>query len=115
MALVVVGVGTAIELHTVRGLSPVFAGLLATILATFSMTNYATTKQHMNTKASGGGDAVHSKLDEILAMAQGANDSQAAQVLVQTMQNMANSLGEVHTLTKQTGQAVVNMAKRGQI
>ena len=58
MALITIGVGTAIEMYTTRGITPAFAGLLATIVATFSITNTANSKAYFNRpKGEAGGSA----------------------------------------------------------
>lgn len=51
LALVCIGVGTAIELETARGLSMNMAGLLAMILAAFNVSNVMATKDFLKNKA----------------------------------------------------------------
>lgn len=51
LALLAIGVGTAIELLTDRGLSVPMAGLLGTIVAAFQAANYAVTREYARKSA----------------------------------------------------------------
>ena len=52
LTLICVGVGTAVELYTNRGVTPAFAGLLATLVAAFGAANAFNTKQYLEADTS---------------------------------------------------------------
>lgn len=51
LALFCIVVGSVIDFYTERGLSPALAGLMGSIVAAFSMANYAVSKAHFQSKA----------------------------------------------------------------
>lgn len=54
LSLILILVGAAVELFTTRGITMAFAGLLGTILATFSATNMVITNKGIELKKSEG-------------------------------------------------------------
>ncbi len=100
LALIAIGIGTAIELTTDRGVSASFAGLLAGIIATFSAANFAVTNSHMKKGNKGGTPEVSNvsaQMNEInnSLQAMAETQTQAAQITMNThklIQTMATNL-----------------------
>lgn len=108
--LIVVAVGLIIELKTDQGLSPTMAGFLLSSLTAFAVSNYAVTRQHMNSKGGKGDlDTVIGKIDELSELAKNASDTEAVGQLVQLLQTINSGVADVKSATGQIGTAVVNM------
>ena len=46
LSILAIGCGTAIEVLTVRGMTPAFAGVLTGIVAAFAVSNWASTREY---------------------------------------------------------------------
>jgi hypothetical protein len=112
LALLAIGVATAIEIKTERGLSATMAGFLGTLVAAFSVVNYAVTKKHMESKV-GGPDIgeLGEKIDRLSEMAATASDAQAVQQLIGLLQTINSGVSEVKGAQAEMGKSMVNVAR----
>lgn len=116
MALLSVGVATFIELKTERGLSTTMAGFLGSIVAAFSMANYAATAKHMSTKPGGrNDDGISNKVDQLIEITSAANSPEAINNIATLLGNISNGVGVLTNTTGQIGSAVVNLNKDIQV
>lgn len=82
--------GMYIEIHTQRGVSPAFAGLVVAILGAFSVTNTLNTKSYLDSKPnnqSGRVDALEGKVEMLTATA-----AAAAQAAANTQTMVENAI-----------------------
>lgn len=108
MALIAVGVATFIELKTTNGLSTTMAGFLGSIVAAFSVANYAVTKKHMDSKTGGSGDGdVSKKLDQLLR----ANDPENLSALANLLEQIGTGVNQLQESNRQIGTSVINIGK----
>lgn len=115
IALVVLGIGAAVELLKTEGISPTFAGFLGAIVAAFSAANYAVTREHMHMKVEqqggGDGDRVAEKLDELAKTIQASADPQSLQALVSVLSKLNNDIDEVKQGMLPLSEGMVNTQK----
>jgi hypothetical protein len=104
LALIAIAVATVIEMKTDRGLSPTMAGFLGTLVAAFSMANYAVTKKHMENR--GGG-----VVDQLIPLIQNRNetDEKVVMQLIETLGDLRNGINDVKTTSAEIGKSVVNV------
>src|SRR5690554_3228678 len=112
MALIAVGVATAIEIKTDRGLSVTMAGLLGSLVAAFSLANYANTASYNKTIL---GKRDESKLDEILENTRAAADPEVIGQVQDLLSNINVGNQEIKNLTSTLGQTVLGLAKEVQV
>lgn len=114
LALVVIGVGTAIEIYTERGMSVAFATLLGSIVAAFSASNFAVTREHFRSSSAGSEGSVGRDVREIKHMVQTATDPQNQQASVDAFQEIRHNIEEVRKITEQMGQTMIAVANTTQ-
>lgn len=114
LALIVIGVGSAIEIYTKRGMSTAFATLLASIVAAFSASNYAVTREHFKCSAAGSEGSVNKDVREIKALVQTATSPEAQKETIDTVQQIRYNIEEVKNLTEQMGQTMISVANTTQ-
>lgn len=114
IALFATGIATFIELKHPTGLSATMAGFLGSIVAAFSVANYAVTKKHMDSKGGGPDREVAEKLDQILIATQVANNPETINQLQSYLQGINNSLALVQSTTGQLAQGVISIGQEVQ-
>ena len=97
LALIAMGIGTFIEIYTVRGVSTSFAGLLAGLVAAFSAANFAVSAQHFKAGGAKGDD----KLVKTIAEAS-KNNSHSLASLQEKMEESINLQTEIAKTAAQT-------------
>ncbi len=111
MALIAIGAATFIELKHPAGLSATMAGFLGSIVAAFSVANFAVTKTHMNRGQGKGSDSdVSEKLDQLLQ----ANSPEAVSTLTEYLAGIKADLDVVKSTHGQIGAGVLNLNKEVQ-
>lgn len=119
MALIVIGAAIVLEIKTEKGLDTTMAGFLAAIVTAFGVTNYASTKEFIKGKKSGGSqEGVSEKLtelsvkvDELTTAASSINNQDSVQQLISLLNSINQGIAEVKGTTGQIGTAMVNVGK----
>lgn len=118
MALITVGVATYIELHSATGLGATMATFLGTIVAAFSVANYASSAKHMDSRQAPNGGKVadiSSQIEALQAQVAQANDPEQVQQLVHLLTETLNKVSEVEIVSRQMGQGVLNLGNQVQV
>jgi hypothetical protein len=114
MALVVVGAGMFLEAKTDKGLSPTMAAFLASIVAAFSVANYASAAKYEDSRK--GAPAVdsdlHDKVNQILQTMGNGFNGESVNMMLQVLTKQNNDLDEVKKATGQVASSMVNLLKR---
>lgn len=117
MALILIGVGSYIEIAHPGGLSQNLVMLFVGVLGAFSAANHATSSVYMKTRSSAGSAGLDaetvSKLNELHAIAKHSQDpnNPNTQDLRNLLAGINNGVRQVQETTSQVGLSVVNMNK----
>jgi hypothetical protein len=110
LALLII-LAAGIYLALVGKLSAEAVTLLLGSLSSFSIANYAVTKEHMHTRAKTGDlDQVLTKIDEIHAR---STDQESMDQLGALLNNLNHCVSDVKASQASLGTAVINSIKRG--
>jgi hypothetical protein len=117
MANICLGVATYIELHNPTGLGATMATFLGSVLAAFSVANYASSAKHMDSRqGSTGGKAadISSQLESIQSQIAQANDPEKINALVNLLTDLHNKIQDVENVSRQVGSGVLNLGNQVQ-
>lgn len=109
MTLLVLGVAIFLEARTERGLTPVMAGFMVTLVGSFHVANSVVSSKFMSSKGAGGLDpSVNKKLEALSNVVQQNYDPDASQKLIALLSNLTQGINDVKSVAGQIAQASVN-------
>lgn len=118
LALIVIALGTVIELYTQRGITASFAGLLTAIVASFSAANYGNTKEYYKQQAASKGDTSSKNLEkeirQLKKLVEQAVEQSSSPEAQEAVTELRENLRSIKELSEHIGNSVVNVANIAQ-